>query len=466
MRIPETPATSSAVAGIHRILEGVQYYYDYSDNQTTTDYLKALGTQTPPGVTIDVAPVAYQIDQHGQQIPLHRADIDLGTDGLTVYGLGGVHSNELGWRLCFMDTAQAAVEAPEVLRAIGIGRVVLLEGERVVSDRNTWHLNCYKPPLGRYLANAQRGIEMVEWGYPVNYRGYRFASKAAGCLASQAVIKEIKPDLVVPYHNSAISGPYALVDNMPSGFPAALSSALSIYGMLPHGTTDIQPAQQLARGVFRLSSWQELYDHYAALGQTDNMFMNCGDSTIGYANAQAQAEGRSLPAGLMVEAPYYVAQNLALGLTPTNISCHQLHWQHIQKLTGILNTTELYLPKILDYVPDSNHLVQEIRTRIDSWQAELNALLQSRPEGPDYTLTTGELARRTGMMFYALMPLGLLGQLADAADLPYRRTIQDQLRRDAYIVQKRMQLRFDNPRRMTRVQLGTTLMAAQALSNS
>lgn len=94
--------------------------------------------------------------------------------------------------------------------------------------------------------------EQVEWAFPLNYGGVRFARPGPETEAVRRLLDVVQPEVLLSLHNGIFPGAYTLIS--PQGAPLAprISETLYVHGLRPLSPCPIPYVETYADGVFGL----------------------------------------------------------------------------------------------------------------------------------------------------------------------------------------------------------------------
>ncbi len=178
----------------------------------------------------------------------------------------------------------------------------LLEDESLRTRLNTvWHvIPCVDPDGMRlnegwfqdpgndetYFRHFHRppGDEQVEWTFPINYKAKYFDAMLPETQALQRQIDEIRPDFLVPLHNSETGGAYYYLSQPHAELIPLLHRLPAELGIPLHrGEPESAHFTELAPAVFEAGSAEDVYDWREEHGLDPAPRGGAGQSSTSYA---------------------------------------------------------------------------------------------------------------------------------------------------------------------------------------
>jgi hypothetical protein len=146
------------------------------------------------------------------------------------------------------------------------------------------------PDLGTYARRHFRPAEgeQVEWSFPSADPAWPWARTLPETRALQALIDDIRPQVLLPLHNSLLGGAYAFLSAEAAGLAPHLPSVWESRGIPTHlGEPELPFAGVLAPGVFRLPALAEVALALSAQGVADPAgLLGCGAAAYHYARSR------------------------------------------------------------------------------------------------------------------------------------------------------------------------------------
>jgi hypothetical protein len=200
-----------------------------------------------------------------------------------------------------LEFARRLTEEPR--RAVGVRWVLLPcvdpDGAR---ENEGWFLRPLD--LGAYARAHFRPAEgeQVEWAFFVEEPGWRWKEVLPETRALAACIADLRPVLLVSWHNVLIGGAYVLLRGWVEGLAPGLRRVWEDRGLPTHrGLPEISFAEELGPGVFRLPLLGEIGSALGGEGIDDPAaFLGCG------APAYEFALRRGVEGAVVPELPLFV----------------------------------------------------------------------------------------------------------------------------------------------------------------
>lgn len=123
--------------------------------------------------------------------------------------------------------------------------------------------------LERYVRGHFRPAEgeQVEWSFPVELPGWEWSGGLPETRALAACIEQYRPTWLVSWHNVLLGGAYLLLRGEVEQLGDRLRSTWIAQGLPTHrGTPELEFAEQLGAGVFRLPLLDEIAEALRAAG--------------------------------------------------------------------------------------------------------------------------------------------------------------------------------------------------------
>lgn len=209
------------------------------------------------------------------------------------------------------------------------GLVILRLLERLLADEPlagpaTWTLlPCVDPDGARRnepwftqpldLAAYARGHfrptegEQVEWSFPSDDPFWPWDRPRVETRALQALLDEVRPQVLFPLHNALIGGAYAFVSEEAAALAAGLPAHWEAAGLPTHrGEPELPFARELVAGVYRLPTLREMGAALASQGVADPPgLLGCGAPAFLYVRRHGEVRT------VVLELPLFTVAGIA-----------------------------------------------------------------------------------------------------------------------------------------------------------
>ncbi|HZM63794.1 MAG TPA: hypothetical protein VFB59_01530 [Candidatus Saccharimonadales bacterium] len=451
---------------IYDVLATVPDYQTYRDSEEVQQGFVDLRDQyrNATDVRVQLEPIQPDpaVKDSLDALFIELPDADELEDHGTVFIMGNVHTNELMWTQTFDFLSKLFAAQPELMRMLGIKRVIFLDafpGGLKINGDDLVH-GTGDITIREYLRNAGRSHQQAVWDFSFDYKDAHHKSSLLGAKVTEEILRQFLPDLLGPLHNAAVNGMYTFISHPAARLVPDLEVLRqAIRPEMPEGAPDSPKIQKFGPGVYPEPTVQDYYDAglwMAGIGANPASAMR---DLVGAAAFYAKY------LFLSSEVPCYISSSLL-----DHNSSGQTMSQILAEIDPEIENMMQQMAAIIASV-DTKHLAQDVQhlheaTRLiyKSWRQEVDQRNKTAVDTSPEHLTIADRAKLfIRRVFYIAVTLGQATRLAEqTGNTVAANRANDTLDHIAQMAEDYLQPQFLPRRIQVALQAGTLLLGALA----
>jgi len=330
--------------------------------------------------------------------------VRIGRGRPVVLAYGFPHANEPGGGVTLDYLVERLAADPELVRCIGCTWYIIKCLDPDAARRNEgWFRGPFTPLNYALHYYRQPATRQVEWGFPIEHGTLRLTEPIPEVRAVQALVDDIRPQLLFSLHNSNLGGVYYWVtESWPELYPRLRRATAAVDLPLHLGEPEHMVARPLAPGIYYWASARAIYDYFAA-----NFAGDAAPVAGTGASCEEYARETAGTAALSIETPLFCA-SVITDTRPAGVTRRRAALEEIEA------TREFYSFMQEAYDGVSGYLEQGSQQASDQSFDRLLHTLDARrthverDRGFDREATRAELADRLHLRrLNRMLPLGM-----------------------------------------------------------
>jgi len=321
-----------------------------------------------------------------------------------------------------------------------------------------YFFNFYRPP----------GSRMIDWTFPIKYKDFEWKTPLKETEVLMSIIKEIKPDLMYPIHNSGFSGAYFFsTKKFDDEYYKSLTKLTEDLGIPLHmGEPEEECMIEIVKPFYFDFGLADYYEQMKKTGSNPVKVIKHGNNSSFYLLDQN-------PNSITIkgEVPYFLSEKIK----DTSLSSKTRREVWIKFLDDSEKNLEIVQPtvdKILNILKEPNpwyYLAFELKRR---WNLKNDSMKNYVNSNPDFDKPASEAEIFTGILGSHFYSGGLIfGQVRRAAlecglDESKIKMLEDKIKECSEFINARAKCEVVPIKKLVQLQLGVLFETIEAIKRN